>query len=147
MTTEETVAPVEAYDLVTPQRRLYLARLKKFREARVADAAYYWNSQYPGHQWARCLKLGFTEDEIVEGFELGYQMTRERHANHSYFGDPMYGRTGVAPADQPIYTKVLIWMQGPSCAACHQSADAVAIRRLSDVDAVCCGGMVWGGAI
>ena len=126
-TTEETAPATEAYELVTPQRRLHLARLKKFREARVADAAYYWNSQYPGHQWARCLALGFTEDEIIEGFDLGYLMAREREANHAVFGNPMYGRTGVTPADQPVRTKVLIWLQGPSCAACGWCADMVAM--------------------
>jgi len=131
--------PVAA-DSVTPQRRLHLERLRKFREARVADAAYYWNSQYPGHQYARCLKLGFTEDEIFEGFELGCEMASEREANRSYFGDQMYGRTGVTSADQPILTKVLIWLQGPSCVACRSNADTVAYRReFGEVDAVCCG--------
>ncbi len=137
---EEEQEPEDEEEAYTPQHRLHLARLGKFREARVADAAYYWNSQYPGHQYARCLGLGFTEDEIFEGFELGYQVARERDANYSYFGNPMYGSTGVTPADQPIYTKVLIWMQGPSCVACHQSADTVAMRRLSEPNTVCCGG-------
>jgi hypothetical protein len=134
---------IEAYNLVTPQRRLHLARLKKLREARVADAAWHYNRQYPTHQVARCLELGFTRDEIEEGFDLGEDMLREYHANVAVFGDPCYGRWGVfgKPPEQPIRTKIAIWLSGPACAACGELADTVAMRReLGEVDAVCCGG-------
>lgn len=105
---------------MTPQYKFHRERLLKFREARVAEAAWCWNSQYPGHAAQRCLDLGISEEEIREGFELGERMSREYWVNCSTHGDPAYGSWGVfgdAPAE-PIRNLVLIWLQGPCCVEC-----------------------------